>query len=69
MDTETSSAEHEGEREPRRVRLPGFLMESDEVGLGDVIRRATSAVGVRPCSGCGRRAQRLNSWVVFARRQ
>jgi len=35
---------------PHRVRLPGFLVEQ-EIGLGDVIKRATSAIGIRPCAG------------------
>jgi hypothetical protein len=52
---------------PYRVRLPGFVSER-EVGLGDVIKHATSLVGIRPCGGCGRRAERLNSWVSFAPR-
>jgi hypothetical protein len=30
------------------VRLPGFLNEKD-IGLGDVIKRATSYVGIKPC--------------------
>ena len=50
-----------------RVRLPGFVSERD-VGLGDVIKRATSLVGIRPCGGCGRRAELLNRWVSFAPR-
>jgi hypothetical protein len=49
-----------------RVRLPGFIVE-DEIGLGDVIKRATSAVGIRPCIGCERRAAALNRWMVFTR--
>jgi hypothetical protein len=51
-------------REPHRVRLPGFLIE-DEVGLGDVIKRATYAIGIGPCGGCEQRAQTLNRWVHF----
>ncbi|RKT09654.1 hypothetical protein BX285_6755 [Streptomyces sp. 1114.5] len=47
-----------------RVRLPGFVNEED-IGLGDVIKRATGAVGIRPCGCCGRRAERLNRWVGF----
>jgi hypothetical protein len=53
-------------REPHRVRLPGFLIE-DEIGLGDVIKRATYAVGITPCGGCEQRAQKLNRWVHFER--
>lgn len=42
--------EHRKRHDPARhdVRLPGFVRE-DEIGLGDVVGRATSAVGVRPC--------------------
>lgn len=51
-----------------RVRLPGFLVDH-EIGLGDVIKRVTSAVGFAPCGGCEQRAQRLNHWVSFYRRR
>ena len=55
-------------RQPRTVRLPVFV--SDEpVGLGDVIKRATSAIGIKPCGGCAERAARLNSRVIFTRRK
>ena len=57
-----------GERQPYRVRLPGFI--SDEaVGLGDVIKRATSTVGIKPCGGCARRAAALNRWLAFSGRR
>jgi len=52
------------ERQPYRVRLPGFI--NDEVGLGDVVKRATYAVGLKPCGGCTRRAAALNRWLVFS---
>ena len=51
-------------RQPRRVNLPGFI--SEDVGLGDVVKQVTSSVGFRPCGGCLRRAQTLNSWLVFS---
>jgi hypothetical protein len=54
------------ERQPYRVRLPGFVKE-EEVGLGDVIKRATSSAGIRPCGGCLGRAATLNRWMVFTR--
>jgi hypothetical protein len=57
----------EGERPPHRVRLPGFITD-DEIGLGDVIKRATSYLGKHPCGGCGRRADALNRWLVFTNR-
>jgi hypothetical protein len=51
----------------REVRLPGFLVE-EEVGLGDVIKRATHTLGIRTCGGCERRARLLNRWLVFTGR-
>jgi len=58
------AGEPERERPPREIRLPGFIRE--EVGLGDVIKRATSTLGVRPCGGCSRRAAQLNRRIVFS---
>ncbi|HXJ92234.1 MAG TPA: hypothetical protein VMT20_05075 [Terriglobia bacterium] len=53
--------------DPRhRVRLPGFLIE-EEVGLGDAIKRVTYAMGIKPCSGCDKRAAALNRWMHFSR--
>jgi hypothetical protein len=52
--------------EPHVVRLPGFLIEQN-VGLGDAIKRATYALGVKPCSGCDKRAAALNRWMIFSR--
>ena len=49
---------------PIRVRLPGFVKDED-IGLGDAIKRATYAIGLRPCGGCERRATALNRWMVF----
>jgi hypothetical protein len=54
--------------QPYRVRLPRFITDK-EVGLGDVIKRATSAVGIRPCGGCAGRAAALNRWMVFSGRR
>ena len=56
------------ERQPYRVRLPGFISDED-VGLGDVIKRATSAVGIRPCGSCEQRAAALNRWLTFTGRR
>ena len=49
-----------------RVRLPGFLIE-EEIGLGDALKKVTYAMGIKPCSGCERRAAKLNRWTVFSR--
>jgi hypothetical protein len=55
----------EAQPSPRRIRLPGFVVDED-VGLGDVIKRATAAIGIKPCGGCERRATQLNRWIVFS---
>ena len=49
-----------------RVRMPGFISD-EEIGLGDVIKRATSYFGVQPCGGCAHRRAALNRWMVFTR--
>jgi len=47
-----------------RVHLPGFI--KGEIGLGDVIKRTTYAVGIKPCTGCVQRAAMLNRWISFS---
>jgi hypothetical protein len=64
----TRPAGQEPWREPHRVRLPGFLFENEEeIGLGDVIKKVASGVGIKPCTGCERRAQALNRWMRLSR--
>ncbi len=53
---------------PFRVQLPGFVIK-EEVGLGDLIKSATSVAGIRPCGGCSRRASALNGRIVLAPRR
>ena len=53
-------------QKPHRVRLPGFLIE-DEIGLGDLIRKTTYAMGIKPCGGCEKRAAAPNRWLTFSR--
>ena len=55
-------------REPYRVRLPEFILKQ-EIGLGDVVKRATSIIGIRPCGGCEGRAAALNRQFVFSGRR
>ncbi len=50
------------------VRLPSFIVE-EEVGLGDVIKRATSLIGIKPCNRCSKRAASLNQWITFSGRR
>jgi hypothetical protein len=70
MNKEETRSDHttKSERQPYRVRLPGFISDED-VGLGDVIKRATSSIGIRPCGGCESRAATLNRWFVFSGRR
>jgi hypothetical protein len=50
-----------------RISVPG--LGSGQIGLGDVIGRTASLVGLTPCGGCQRRARALNSWLVFLPRR
>ena len=55
--------EADADRVPSRVlRLPRFLVP-EAVGAGDVVKRITTAVGVRPCGGCAQRADQMNQWL------
>jgi hypothetical protein len=50
------------------VRVPGIVVRR-EIGLGDVVKRATYAIGYRPCAGCEQRAAALNRWMAFSGRR
>jgi hypothetical protein len=65
---EDSNPSRVGERQPHRVRLPGFVAD-EEIGLGDVIKRAASYVGAQSCAGCERRRVALNHWMTFGSRR
>jgi hypothetical protein len=70
MDEEklNSNPVEQNSRQPIRVHLPGFITE-EEIGLGEVIKRATATAGIRHCGGCGQPAARLNRWLVFSGRR
>jgi hypothetical protein len=63
---ESSDSKDEKERQPYRVRLPGFITD-EQIGLGDVVKRTTSYFGIKPCRGCAKRAAALNRWMIFTR--
>lgn len=44
------------------VRLPRFLVD-EPVGLGQMVKRVTTAAGVKPCAPCERRAAQLDRWL------
>jgi hypothetical protein len=67
MRKQTKNRQANEARSPlHRVRLPGFLVE-EEIGLGDAIKRVTYVMGLKPCSGCEKRAAALNRWIRFSR--
>jgi hypothetical protein len=56
--------------DPEVSRQPAFVAltpHSDRGlrGLGDLIARVTSFLGIKPCEPCTRRAEALNSMVPF----
>jgi hypothetical protein len=65
-DTDKLRSQDAVKASPHRLRIPGFVRDED-IGLGDAVKRATYAMGVRPCGGCERRAAALNRWMVFTR--
>ena len=67
VDDANNSPDKSGQQ-PHRVRLPGFIT-GDEIGLGDMFKRAGSYLGIQPCGNCDRRAAALNRWLVFTHRQ
>jgi hypothetical protein len=56
----------DSQRSTHRVRLPEFLID-EEMGLGELIKRTTYAMGIKTCGGCEKRAAALNRWVHFSR--
>jgi hypothetical protein len=66
MQDENRTMTEETQPTPHKVRLPGFIT-GEEVGLGDVVKRVTYAMGIQPCGGCERRAAAMNRWMVFTR--
>jgi hypothetical protein len=55
------------ERQLHRVRMPGFIMNDEEIGLGDIVKRVTYTMGIKSCGRCERRAAAMNKWMVFTR--
>src|SRR6266498_1254606 len=54
------------ERQPHRVRLPGFIVEED-IGLGDALKRVTYRMGITSCAGCEKRDNELDPAAVMSR--
>ena len=52
-------------RIPRPIRIPLPAIQR-EVGLGQAVKRVTTALGIRPCSSCAQRARALDQRLVFS---
>jgi len=48
------------------IKRLGGLGDAEAVGLGDVIKRATNAIGLQTCAGCAHRASTLNRWLPLS---
>lgn len=48
------------------IKVP-FLKE--EIGVGDVVKAATAAVGVKPCTPCEERRRKMNASLRFVPRE
>jgi hypothetical protein len=59
------ASDEPAKRQAHRVRLPGFIA-GEEIGLGAVIQRTATYIGIRSCQGCARRAAALDRWMVFS---
>ena len=65
IEEQTREVQAEGNDRPsHQVRLPGFILDED-VGFGSVVKRVTSAFGIKPCGGCEQRSAMLNRWLMF----
>jgi hypothetical protein len=66
MESKKISAGGSEENQPTyQIHLPGFITDQ-EIGLGDAIKRMTYRMGIKPCSGCEKRAATLNRWMRFS---
>jgi len=63
--TEIAAESREGQGESRReVRVPIRGIPQDGIGVGDLVKRMTDAMGIKACRGCEKRRQVLNRWVI-----
>lgn len=53
-----------GHEATHEVRLPVPGIPQGGIGVGDLIRRMTDVLHIKPCRGCERRRQALNRWVI-----
>lgn len=54
---------------PEHVIQVPFLGPEQSVGLGDLVAKVTTSVGITPCEPCEKRRARMNAWVVIEPRK
>jgi hypothetical protein len=65
MDTNKPIEQKSSPESESRFRLKFPYLLKKEIGLGDVVKKTTSAVGIKPCGACQKRAELLNEWMNF----
>ncbi|HXB91215.1 MAG TPA: hypothetical protein VNU72_02955 [Puia sp.] len=51
---------HKYQVKPPTHPIGGSSQTGQRVGLGDIVKKVTTSMGIRPCKGCERRARQLN---------
>lgn len=54
----------EAEQAGHTLRIPIRGIPEQGIGVGDLVKRVTDLVGLKPCRGCERRREILNRWVI-----
>lgn len=62
--SQSNDADNQQPAKPASLRLP-WLSKPTPVGLGDVIKNVTRTAGIKACTPCQRRADRMNRWITF----
>lgn len=52
---------------PSLRKLIDRKIETD-TGVGDTVKRVTSAIGIKPCGGCQKRAEVLNKMFPYKKK-
>lgn len=51
----------------KQIQSPVWTPEQESRGWGDVVAKATSAVGIKPCGGCKKRQEWMNKKLPYKR--
>lgn len=55
-------------KSPTTIRLPLKAIPHEGIGAGELVKRITKAVGIKPCDGCEERAKRWDKKLVIGRK-